>query len=231
MHPRFKKSAHAVLTNGERLIGEIEYLRYENPPHTAHFLVLLAQEELAKAFILALAYRGVIPWSKHLHRATQDHRCKQLLFLVMDHLNPQYEEWSRRGRERMIHKRHVDLPQKIRHAIGILRHEKIGRWESNKWFWAEDPNWDEEALAISNGALDEAKQDSIYVRLGRDGSVVRAPGKKAQFKLEDEVDRAKRMAELVELMIDKEHFSMDWPDTEKIFRILFTETEVEAGSA
>ncbi len=228
MNVRFKKSAHAVLANGNRLVQEVKYLSYDESPSTAQFILLLAQEELAKAFLLVLVYRGVIPWGRHLHRATHDHRCKQLLFLVMDHLNPEFEEYSRRRTEWMVHKKRFEdvfkVPTKIRDAISILRHEKIGRWESNKWFWADEPKWDPEVLAISDGTLDQAKQDLVYLRLGRDGSIVLVPGKRTRFNLDSERDRAERMSELVESMIkNKKRSPLEWRNVEPVFRLLFTE--------
>jgi AbiV family abortive infection protein len=54
MQQALRKSALAALANGKRLNDEAEYLRYEEPPTTAHFLIILAQEELAKAFLLGL---------------------------------------------------------------------------------------------------------------------------------------------------------------------------------
>jgi len=226
MVSRFKKSALTVLSNGKRLVDEVEYLRYEKPPSTAYFLIILAQEELAKAFLFALVYRGVIPWSKHILRASQDHRCKQLLFLVMDYLNPDDDEFLKRMDIVVIHKQPRVVPKKISDAINILRYEKIGRWESNCWFWAEDPNWDTEALSVADGSLDRVKQDSIYVRLGRDGSVLNTPANNDLSRLEDEIDCAKRMAELVASVIDHDRApGLDWEKVEKIFRLLFTKSK------
>ena len=31
------------------------------------------------------------------------------------------------------------FPDDIGSAMGLLRYEKIGRWEAKNWFWAEDP--------------------------------------------------------------------------------------------
>jgi len=226
MLSKFQKSALTVLSNGRRLVDEIEYLRYEKPPSTAYFLIILAQEELAKAFLFALVYRGIIPWGKHILRASQDHRCKQLLFLVMDYLNPEDDDFLKRMDIVVIHKQCRVVPRKISDAISILRYEKIGRWESNRWFWAEDPNWDSEALAVADGIIDRFKQDLIYVRLGRDGSVVNTPINNDLSRLEDEIDCAKRMAELVASVIDHDRVTgLDWEKVEEIFRLLFTESK------
>src|SRR5262249_9122622 len=131
MQNQFKHSALAVLKNGQRLVEEVEYLSYEEPPTTAYFLILLAQEELAKAFLLSLVQRGTIPWNKHIHRATRDHRCKQLLSLVMDYLNPEFEEFQKRLDMVVIHNQLRNVPRKVMDAINILRYEKIGRWEAD----------------------------------------------------------------------------------------------------
>jgi AbiV family abortive infection protein len=67
------------------------------------------------------------------------------------------------------------LPQSVSDAIFILRHEKIGRWESSCWGWVEEPTYDPLAKWLAEGKLDRIKQDALYVRLGRDGRVARTP--------------------------------------------------------
>ena len=67
------------------------------------------------------------------------------------------------------------LPQSVSDAILILRHEKIGRWESRFWEWDEEPTYDPLAKWLAEGKLDRIKQDGLYVRLGRNGRVARTP--------------------------------------------------------
>ena len=76
-------SANILLTtiqtcikNGERLLDESYNLEFETPPSTQFFLVMTAQEEFAKAFILYLTKEAVVPFSVHVLRAINDHACK-----------------------------------------------------------------------------------------------------------------------------------------------------------
>lgn len=69
MNERLYKSGAACVQNGRRLLNEAELLELEQPPTTAYFLTVIAQEEFAKAFLLALVVRDVIPWDKRLLRA------------------------------------------------------------------------------------------------------------------------------------------------------------------
>jgi hypothetical protein len=224
MTQALRKTALAALANGKRLNEEVEYLRYEEPPTTAHFLVMLAQEELAKAFLLGLVYRKIIPWSKHILRASRDHHCKQLLGVVMEFLNPEWEEFRRRCDIVVVHKQTRTVPKKISDALNILRYEKIGRWESNSWVWAEDPEWDSEALAVAEGAVDKFKQDLIYVRLGRDGSLAHMPEACKLANLFEKQDSTRRMAEIADALItDEKHVGLDWDKVEDMLRFLFTE--------
>jgi len=41
--------------------------------------------------------------------------------------------------------------------------------------WAEDPEYDADALAVAEGELDRLKQDALYVRLARDGGAASIP--------------------------------------------------------
>lgn len=81
------------------------------------------------------------------------------------------------GRITEISKSWDSLPKSVLDAIFILRHEKIGRWDSSFWEWDEEPSYDPLAKWLAEGKLDRIKQDALYVRLGRDGRVARTPRK------------------------------------------------------
>jgi len=85
MHLRDLEAAiRTSIQNGERLAEDAEtMLDYERFP-TAHALAVLAQEEYAKAFLLALVDAGALPWSADVRRALRDHICKQLLTVVLE---------------------------------------------------------------------------------------------------------------------------------------------------
>lgn len=72
MTDRIAHAVRACLANGRRLLEDVEFLELNEPPSTAYFLSMIAQEEFAKGFLLALVARGVIPWDRRLRgqRAT-----------------------------------------------------------------------------------------------------------------------------------------------------------------
>ncbi|MGH8546789.1 MAG: hypothetical protein ACREX3_24890 [Gammaproteobacteria bacterium] len=196
-----------------------------NTAHHGAFSALVAQEELAKSFLLGLVDRGIIPWSKHILRASRDHRCRQLLFMVMDYLNPDLEEFRLRCNVVVIHKQVHKVPQKIRDTINILRHEKIGRWESKTWDWAEDPDWDAEALPWPKDSTERERQDLIYVRLGKDGTAAHHPKESRVPDFYEQKERANRMAQLAQSLIEEDRgLALDWKKIEEIFRTLFRES-------
>jgi AbiV family abortive infection protein len=211
-------AARACLANGTRLLQDAEYLEFGEPPQTAYFLSLIAQEEIAKGFLIALVVRGVIPWDARLLRAARDHTCKQLLTLVMEYLSPDHDEFH----ERIFSKEIAPVPQRVVDAIQILRHEKIGRWDSEPWIWEEEPVYESWAKAVAEGKLDKLKQDALYVRLARDGSVASIPHGATYESVKIERDRADRMVRLAESVLEGEQYpALDFEKVEEIFRRLF----------
>jgi hypothetical protein len=69
---------------------------------TTFALATIAQEEIAKAFLLFPVSRDVIVWNSLIYRATRDHACKQLLALVMSYHKPDTDEFLRRSEEWFI---------------------------------------------------------------------------------------------------------------------------------
>jgi AbiV family abortive infection protein len=124
-------------------------------------------------------------------------------------------DWTERNRilEKIkeIGAKFDSLPQAITDAIFILRHEKIGRWESSTWVWEEEPTYDPLAKSLFDGKLDREKQDALYVRLGRDGRAAKTP---IQIKYEDAkaaMKLADRMRSFVKYILER---SDDVPDRE-----------------
>jgi|APTNR8051073442_1049403.scaffolds.fasta_scaffold00090_12 AbiV family abortive infection protein len=219
----FDAAVDTILSNAARLLDDATMLEFSEPPTSAIFLTQIAQEELAKAFLLCLVARGIVPWHQHILRATRDHTCKQLLGIVMDHVNPTDELFQSRIRAAIDRREFHRFPRKVADAINILRHEKIGRWFSSSWAWAEDPEYDKEALAVAEGKSDKRKQDVLYVRLGVNGAVASTPQTTRGGSLADEMDRAKRFKSLVESLRDERETSgFDWKDVEETFRLLFS---------
>jgi hypothetical protein len=103
--------------------------------------------------------------------------------------------WSR---IQEISEKQDSLPRSVADAINILRHEKIDRWESSGWTWVDTPVYDEIAKSLAEGQLDRAKQDALYVRLGRTGQVAKTP---AHIKNEDAkaaLETAERLGYFIE---------------------------------
>jgi len=222
---RLVEAIRACLDNGRRLLDEVQFLELNEPPATAYYLSVIAQEEFAKGFLLALVVRGVIPWDRRLLRAARDHSCKQLLCVVMDYVNPDLETFIERCNAVVLRHELRQVPLKVADAINILRHEKIGRWVRQSWVWAEDPDYHPEALAVSEGEQDRLKQDALYVRLAADGGVASIP---TDFNLEmvrGERERAGRLARLTEGTLSGESRpGLDYKNVEELFRELFAST-------
>lgn len=109
----FFSAAEACLANGERLLYDADWVHFsEHPAATTFALSMIAQEEFAKAFLLFLVDKGVVPWNTRLYRATRDHSCKQLLGLVLSYLSPDWDEEKKRDEEwlaeRIEHSRLLD---------------------------------------------------------------------------------------------------------------------------
>jgi AbiV family abortive infection protein len=122
----FIEAAAACLSNGERLIEDARWLP-EDRPASAFALATIAQEEFAKAFLLFLASRNVIAWCSLIFRATRDHASKQLLGLVMNYLNPTWEDFERRIEDwRLQHEEWEKLIAKYREATD--KKEKNATW-------------------------------------------------------------------------------------------------------
>jgi AbiV len=140
------------IKNGERLLNESYNLEFEIPPSTQFFLVMTAQEEFAKAFVLYLIKEAVVPFSAHVLRAINDHACKQLVGMVMDYVIMHWDDIEQvKDIISQDHDLGDDLPNDVGSAMELLRYEKIGRWEAKNWFWGEDPNYDTSALRIAKG--------------------------------------------------------------------------------
>ena len=123
-----------------------------------------------------------------------------------------------------------EFTPKVADAINILRHEKIGRWVANNWFWAEDPDYDHGAVYIAKGKEDNKKQDSLYVRLASDGGIANRPKSATHYNFEEEKDRGNRFARLLEgIAENKPENDRNYQKVRDIFRILFTDSNVKGA--
>lgn len=165
------KAISAILDNGDRLVEDARYLvEYERFP-TAYALCILAQEEYAKAFLLYLISEGAIPWTEELRRMLYSYTAKQLLSLIIDFLEPDdFVAWLDKRKNE-----DYKIPPHIADVINILRYEKLPKEGQWAWIRDEDPPCNQLTRKIADGIVDKQKQDAIYVRLGKDGSVASTP--------------------------------------------------------
>lgn len=185
------RSIEACILNGDRILGDAMWVEFQEPPCTKLMLSMIAQEEFAKSFLLFLVRERVLPWTPSLLRAMNDHACKQLVGIIIEYLHPDWETID--DLRRIIeadYKLGNRLPPNVASAINILRHEKMRRWESNNWHWLDDLEYERTARQIGDGKKDRIKQDALYVRLGRDGSVARRPTEVCTALVEAEYERA-----------------------------------------
>lgn len=170
------EAIQACVANGYRLCDDSYALEFREPPSLQLYILLIAQEEFAKAFILLLVRDGIIPFSRPLLRAMKDHACKQLVGLIMDYV---IMSWDTIEEVRELISADVALgdrlPDAVESAVMLLRFEKVGKWESHSWEWEDPPQYEREAKKIAEGGGDRRKQDALYVRIGADGRVCQPP--------------------------------------------------------
>ena len=174
---KYKEAIEASIENGKRLLEDSEILRDNERFTTAKALAILAQEEFAKAYIIRLVQEGAIPWRDEILRATKDHHCKQLMGIVMEYLFTPWDVESQLEREIRPKVTFPDtlLPGKVADALNIFCHEKIMRWKSSPFVWAEDPKYDVEAKKVWDGKFETDKHTALYVSIGKDGKVTNIP--------------------------------------------------------
>ena len=195
-------SIAACIANGERTLDDARQAEFQEPPCTTLMLSMIAQEEFAKVFVLLLVRENVVPWSPQLLRAMNDHACKQLVGVVIEYVDPEWETIEELERIIRVDVELGDrLPPKVASAINFLRYEKIGRWESNRWVWQEPPVYEPSVLRIAEGKRDRVRQDALYVRLGRDGSVASTPTSVTQASADDEFAKADRYRLFVDYLV------------------------------
>lgn len=215
-------SIRACIQNGDRLLDETYDVEFRKPPATRFFIVMIAQEEFAKAFILYLIREGALPFAAPVLRAINDHTCKQLIGMVMDYVIMHWDEIEElRELVRKDYETGDRLPKDVGSAMDILRYEKIGRWEGNFGVWAEDPDYDSSALHVADGKKDRHKQDALYVRIGRDGRVCGTPDGITEEETESELERARRYKQFMDSLVSVDMRSERYDKIMSAFRLLF----------
>lgn len=212
----------ACINNGGRLLDDSIWLESLKPPASRYFLVMIAQEEFAKAFILYMALEGITELNAPVLRAINDHACKQLVGVILDYMIFHWEEVSEmKTAIRKEHELGDFLPTDVASAMDLLRHEKIRRWEDKHWGWAEDPDYERSVLHIAEGKKDKHKQDALYVRIGRDGSVCSTPDIISDDETSEEVARADRYRSFMESVLRGDPHSYRYDKAMNVLKALF----------
>jgi AbiV family abortive infection protein len=198
------------VANGGRILDDAGYLWEYGRFPSARVLGILAQEEFAKAYLLKLVDEGAIPLCDEVLRACRDHSCKHLIALVMIHLFTPIEDMLSRNKRAREACGDGALPPHVADALNIFCHEKLRRWRSKNWFWAENPSYDQTAKNIGEGSLDRVKQNALYVGIGRNG-VTSTPHCTAA-EAHETLETAKMLKEVVEgggafAFIENEHIT------------------------
>jgi len=121
--------------------------------------------------------------------------------LVMDYLNLDFEEFLT-NLKFVFEDRAADrFRRDVADAMNILRHEKVERWKSKNWFWAEEPTYHATAKSVADGSFDREKQDALYIRVGGDGSVACTPASVAPEVARAAFERAGRLGQLVDQVL------------------------------
>ena len=221
----FLDSAKHCCENSRRLLDSAELLEFEKVLATRYYLSMIAQEETAKAFLLYLVGVNALPWTPFLLRATRDHRCKQLVGIILDYISPDTDEFIRRLEAWQPGEKQPSIPPMVADAMNLLRHEKFRRWESKNWWWAEDPQYDKAALGVAEGKRDIEKQRALYVELCQNGEVAATPEQVTEEQANEEYERAHRFDTSVRNLVERgPNSAWDYERVESCFRTLFSES-------
>lgn len=215
----FVESSNACLRNAERLLSDIEFLEIDSHP-LACALAIIAQEEIAKAFLLYLIYCEVIPWNKFVKRSLRDHSCKQLWGIVLNELEPTVEKFLEKAKKGTLANLDIFIAD-VADVLNIYRHEKIRKWEDSRWVWDEPPKYRKYAKKVADGHVDKIKQSALYVQIGEDGRVCSMPSSITQQLMEDAVDAAKRFHHLVKRLIEEQYEPVHFDWLKEILKEMF----------
>lgn len=194
MQKKYTKAINACISNANSLLSDGEMLYEMDRFSSAQLLVLLAQEESAKAFLLNLIEEKIIPWTKEVGKSLKDHKCKHLIGELMFYLNPSFDTVLERNKITLTNFRPLPLPNHIADIIDYYRYEKIGRWISPNWWWDEEPEYDKNIKNIAEGKVEKEKQDAIYCNVNKEGQSCLS--KISKVRVEESIQRARQMLEI-----------------------------------
>jgi len=149
----------------------------------------------------------------------------------MDYLNPEFEEIMARFKELGAAPEAFDgFPGPVADALNILRHEKIGRWQSQNWVWAESPKYDRTAKHVAGGEYDRQKQDALYVRLSFVGGVASTPERVTMQQASDAFARSEHFQSLLKQLLDRDSRGLwEYDRVAESIKQLFASLELGQG--
>ncbi|MDX8500234.1 hypothetical protein RFM99_17640 [Mesorhizobium sp. VK4C] len=217
------KTIAACVENAERLLADADMFEFEKLKSTRLYLILIAQEELAKAFMLILVSFGIFPLSRPILRAMNDHSCKQLVGMLMDYMIMHWEdiEDARRMISEDLDMGDHHFPIDVASALDLLRYEKIARWETGNHVYVGDLNHSPAAHKVASGKYDRRKQDALYVRVNPDGSIGGTPLKVTDAEVKDEAERASRYCYFVKESMAGKASGLRYEKTVAALKMLF----------
>jgi AbiV family abortive infection protein len=224
-----RESCHACLENAKRLLEDGEWC--SNRPSTGLALVMLAQEECAKAFILILVHTQIIPWCDEVRRSLRIHNCKYVVLVFMEWLAAKHtiREAAWLGSQPQPTIDSSGLPPEVAKAINIYRHEMLE--DRRRSLSIPYPEWNGVARKTAEGKNDHRKQDALYIGIGRNGEVTSRPPTSIQ-EFEKELSRAKEIiafTDTVQIFIP-----FDFPEYEhfkEVFGSVFTDLDPDFNKA
>lgn len=129
----------------------------------------------------------MIPWDADVLRIIRNHSCKHLIALVIDYVEP---EWEDIEEIKAIIDAEYELggrfPKKISSALNILYFEKI---ENGNFL--DDSDYDRDVEDIAKGKIDCIKQNAIYVDIDKSCRAKNLP----RVILQEDAEREQRKAE------------------------------------
>lgn len=186
------KTALDVFRNAEQLFEDAKHFEEWGRFPTAYALGILAQEEYGKAFLLHLAMEQAVPWTDGLDRALRNHRCKQLVALVMEFL--QRKDFMELLEDPDRFRGASTLPEYVLDAIHVIVHEHIRELNREDWLDDSDRRVHPVANRIARGILDREKQAGFYVHVGSDGKIRKNPSMVTAERCRSEIARTERVA-------------------------------------
>jgi hypothetical protein len=201
---KWRTAAEEAIKNGRKLLEYSDFSGHDEAKGLSFALAVIAQEEFAKAFLYCLIADGALAPHRLILRTTKDHVSKQLLGLVMEYLSPDVEEFLQRVEQHSSDEyRDEAFAFEIADPLNIFRHVRIERWRSGFPNMDESEFQDIAARHVAKGSADEEKQDGLYVRVGRDGSIASTPASITPDEAMRARNRAQRLASFADSVLEK----------------------------